>query len=331
MNTSSLFAAGLLIFALAPASCLAQDQPATPLDNAGKNAVKAEDPITEALLSLKDLPADVSDTDLAAVKAVVEGLRQKLETAQRQYDAGVVPMGELTDAKLSLSIAEAALERTKASYGSSQRTRKLASPVDVQVKDATVEITASALSRGSGVPIRVGPSVPKETRVTLDARRVALSTVLEAIARQADLLIVPDGDGVLLEPRPSLSVNGESQINSIRNWPWSSEWGVLPPGAGGLSGFAMPYLNATTLPKMPDLSKSYTSLFNAPALEGRVAVTSLQNRIVVAEPGVSDSGEQGTWLTVFRLEGDKLTKVGSAFLKAHTSSTRLGGTRKPAK
>ncbi|HEY3412926.1 MAG TPA: hypothetical protein VGM51_07705 [Armatimonadota bacterium] len=331
MKNLSWLAAGLLVFALAPASLPAQGQTTTTADESAPKPVNIEDPITEVLQSLNGLPADVTDTDLAAVKATVEGLREKMGTMQRMIDVGAAPTGDLTDVKTRLSIAENALEKSRQLYGSSQRMKKLASPVDVQLKDATVEQTAQALSRGSGVSIRVDSSVPKKTRITLEARRVALSTVLEAIARQADLLIVPDGEGVLLQARPSLSVNGEDQIHSIRNWPWSSGWGALPPGAGGLSAFAMPYLGGPAVSKAPSFVESFLSAPKGSSADTGVAVTSVQDHIVVAEPGVNAKGEQGTWLTVYRLQGEDLVESSVTFHKAHGSTEGASITAKPAK
>lgn len=332
MKTTTCLAAGFLWFALAPMSSWAQDTPATPPVTPSPTIDKTEDPITEVLLSLKELPADISDSELAAVTATVDGLREKMATTQRLIDVGVAPKGDLADAKTRLSVAENALEGAKMMFGSSQRTKKLASPVDVQLKDATVLQTAEALSRGSGVPIRVDASVPKKTRITLDARRVALSTVLEAIARQADLLIVPDGEGVTLQPRPSLSVNGTNEIHTIRNWPWSSEWGSLPPGAGGLGAFSMPFLTAsTTLPKGSNMAENIFAMRGTPEPDGRVAVTSVQDHIVVAEAGANDKGEQGTWLTVYRLRGENLVESSSTFHKARSVSVRVKTTIKTTK
>jgi hypothetical protein len=51
-----------------------------------------------------------------------------------------------------------------------------------------------------------------------------------------------------------------------------------------------------------------------PQAAGNVAVTSLGDRaFVVAEPGVGQQGERGSWLTVYRLEGNQLRKISSTF------------------
>jgi hypothetical protein len=50
---------------------------------------------------------------------------------------------------------------------------------------------------------------------------------------------------------------------------------------------------------------------------------------VTAQPGIGPQGEPGVWLTVYRLEGNQLRKVGSTFDRADTNTARSGSLRVP--
>jgi hypothetical protein len=61
------------------------------------------------------------------------------------------------------------------------------------------------------------------------------------------------------------------------------------------------------------------------ARTGPLALTAVGDRMVVtAQPGTGPQGEPGVWLTVYRLEGNQLRKVGSTFDRAETNAARAG-------
>lgn len=58
---------------------------------------------------------------------------------------------------------------------------------------------------------------------------------------------------------------------------------------------------------------------------GPLALTAVGDRMVVtAQPGTGPQGEPGVRLTVYRLEGNQLRKVGSTFDRAETNAARAG-------
>jgi hypothetical protein len=66
------------------------------------------------------------------------------------------------------------------------------------------------------------------------------------------------------------------------------------------------------------------------ATTGPLALTAVGDRMVVtAQPGIGPQGEPGVWLTVYRLEGNQLRKVGSTFDRADTNTARSGSLRVP--
>jgi hypothetical protein len=106
-----------------------------------------------------------------------------------------------------------------------------------------VQQAAEALSKASGVAIRVDSGVPETTRLTVEAKRIRLATVLEGVAEQTGLIIEPDrtasgGLGVLLTTGSSLSISVEGpggankgkieRRPARRSTPWSPEWGTPP-------------------------------------------------------------------------------------------------------
>jgi len=116
------------------------------------------------------------------------------------------------------------------------RISPLQKKVDVKFDNATVAQAAEALSKASGVPITAEDAIPDTTRLTVEARRVRLATVLESVARQANLIIEP-GDGfdkpegslsVILTMPPMLRVNDSVQKFSVPSSPWSAKWGTPP-------------------------------------------------------------------------------------------------------
>ena len=73
--------------------------------------------------------------------------------------------------------------------------------VDLQLDHAKVQDMAKALAKVAGIPIKVDRGVPADasTTLTMDVQGVPVANVLEAIATKTDLMIAPDGDGVILK------------------------------------------------------------------------------------------------------------------------------------
>jgi len=193
--------------------------------------------------------------------------------------------------------------------------------VDVQMRDATVSQAAESLSKASGIPITVDKAVTTEKRVTAEAHGVPMRAVLEAIVRQLDLMIAPSGDskGIVLKPWPSMEVNGTRTVLAGMSAPWSEEWGNVP--AIGVMRLFRLGSGAGTVVAPPGPANGTTSIYRqwlgaAPAGlagAGPLALTASGNLVIVAEPGPGGRGERGFWLTVYRLDGSNLQKVGSTF------------------
>ena len=197
----------------------------------------------------------------------------------------------------------------------------LSRAVDVKLKDATVAQAAEALSQASGVSIDVDETVPRDLRLTVEARRVPLATVLEAVGKQTNLMISPAGRGVLLQPWPTLTVDGKTtQVATGRISPWSDDWGSPPTQVSGIWAANAPF--PTPGPAPAELPFAYPPGTSAPATPARVALTTVGDRVVVAEPGDGPDGAEGVWLTVYQLERDQLKKVGSTFHPSPEGATR---------
>src|SRR5437762_2360768 len=69
--------------------------------------------------------------------------------------------------------------------------------LDLDLHDSTIRQAAVAISRASGVAIRVDDNVPKDARLNVTAQKIPMTTLLEAIAKQTEISIVPDGQGIL--------------------------------------------------------------------------------------------------------------------------------------
>ncbi|HEU4753028.1 MAG TPA: hypothetical protein VFU47_07955, partial [Armatimonadota bacterium] len=190
------------------------------------------------------------------------------------------------------------------------------------------------LSKASGVSIRTEPGVPDDLRLSIQARGVTMGAVLDLIGQQANLKIGRQGDAITLSPWPTLEVNGQTQVYRAASAPWAGEWGQLPefvmarqtgfasgqpvregPGMPGFGGFGgglggVPAAAGAMGPQMGMMPG-----FPGPrAPAGPPALTALgDHMVVIAEPGAGPEGEPGYWLTVYRLEGQQLRRLGSSF------------------
>jgi len=243
------------------------------------------------------------------------------------------------------------MEKTKARLA--QRLEQLATqergaatmllrPVAVRLENSSVRQAAEALTQATKINVRVDPGVLEETRLTLDARGVTLGAVLEAIARPANLKLIPFEGGVLLTTWPMVQVNGEQRVFQGPWAPWSTEWGRLPGHQSG-TGWVFPGEPDGTAPARTGIGGSFgsplgmpgggapaattgypgmnrndpfgrerSSLAGAGAVAGSLA--SVGDRLVaLAEPGVNPAGQPGVWITVYKLEGAQLKKLATAF------------------
>lgn len=102
----------------------------------------------------------------------------------------------------------------------------------VEIRDAQLSNVTRYLSEHTGIAIIIDKNVPADIRITLVADRIPLATILELIARQADLMLMPEpaaeghGAGVRLASWPSVRVNDSTTFYKGINLPWSDDWGA---------------------------------------------------------------------------------------------------------
>jgi hypothetical protein len=165
------------------------------------------------------------------LEALTQALREKvpeLEKLRQTYtpESIAVQRAEREVAALRTRIAALEGERATALRRShlEQPNVWLSRPVSVELRDATVRQAAEALAKVAGVNVVADENLPADKRLTVDARRVPLGTVLEAIALQNNLMIAPAPGGVALAPWPTLVVGAETQVLRGPLAPWSDEW-----------------------------------------------------------------------------------------------------------
>lgn len=294
-------------------------------------------------------------------------IKDKTQTLRARYEAGTATMTELRNAELELVQAQGALAAAQAEATREKRLQDLNRYVDVDLQGATVRQAAQALSKASGMSIKVDDRVPNEARLTVRGRSVPMAVLLDRLGNRANLMISPseDGQGVELDVWPALELDGERTIYKGPLAPWSTEWGTVPitgvyqseslplpgeigasqpPGPVGSSPSAtVPGRSSPLRPTggagSEGLSGGYPGMMGGPGLgmpgmasaaaSSASAVASIgvgNGSIVVAEPGVKD-GQAGLWLTVYKLSGNSLLKIGTGF---HKSGATSSPTRKPA-
>lgn len=214
------------------------------------------------------------------------------------------------------------------------RLAALQKPVMVDLKDATLQQAAKVLSQASGLEIRVSEDVPTNLRYSVVARGIPLSSVLEGIARQGNIMISP-GKGVNeieLSPWPMLEINGSREVYSGPLAPWSIEWGTVPSaqsislGMTQSSSFPLSMIYGTDGEMLrgvfkfdpriqgEDLTLSGGKLVPFGGQRFRGLELGVGDRsVVIAEPGTSPSGEPGYWLTLYRIDGEELKKQSTLF------------------
>ncbi len=170
-----------------------------------------------------------------SLEAEAKRLDEMIKEAKESVDAA-----RKSDDKAKQRTAESrvmSLERSRAALQKvverAKRFAPLQKKVDVKFENATVAQAAEALSRASGVQIKVDDTIPDTTRLTVEARKVRLVTVIESLARQAGLTIDPinidKGEvGIELIAPPMLRVNNTVQQFATAPSPWTEKWGTPP-------------------------------------------------------------------------------------------------------
>ncbi|MFN3650351.1 MAG: hypothetical protein ACK47B_12310 [Armatimonadota bacterium] len=175
-------------------------------------------------------------------------LQQKREELLAKFTANAPEVSRvekwLSERDEELAKARAELAEAREEADPLRIYRPLLERVDVQFKNATVREAIKALSEASRARLAVAEGAPSDRRLSVDARGVTLGAVLEAVARQGDLMIYPAEGGALLRARPMLIVDGKSAAFSESLGVWSGEWGLpggsLPGAAGGFTFPATP-------------------------------------------------------------------------------------------
>jgi len=185
-------------------------------------------------------PASVSsiDKEVNRLAADVKGLEMELESVKTQLadtqarvDAGVEPQSALRTLESDRKQGEIALAYTRDLLADARRLARLAQPVDVVLKSASIRQAAEALSRASGLGISVDGRVPKNIYVKTKAWAVPLGTVLEVIANATHLQIAPGDRGdLVLQVQGTLIVDGNTVAFQGDSAPWSDEWAMPSSG-----------------------------------------------------------------------------------------------------
>ncbi len=300
-------------------------------------------------LSVREQALDKARLDLEQAKAETVHLQEQLTLAESKYKAGLETAAEMSEVNARLLAAVTTLRQKEMVFQQLQRLVDLNRKVDVQFQDATIRMAAEALASATGLSVDVDKSVPAEMRLTLQAHSVPFADVIEAVARQTNLMITPGPNGVQLKPWPTLSVNGNLRPVKSPIAPWSEDWGQPPNAPTALlltSGQVNDALVTGANQPLASSAGSLTSVNRRPSgtdALGVLAVGSARNitprtdllnvlplgstRIVVAEPGVNGQGASGTWLTIYQIAGSRLKRISSGFHPAPARSRSFHATR----
>jgi hypothetical protein len=203
--------------------------------------------------------------------------------------------------------------------------KPLSHRIDVSVRNATIEHVAEALSNAGNVDIAVDRSVPLDKAVSVDTRDTPLYHVLEAVAQRLGLVVAKRGGGLVFKLPPVLELDHVKE-NPLPSDPWDEDLRGLVEAIRTLQ---LPFENLTNTASLPTVRgprqsrgpQPYTGIdptqFASSSASG-VALTGIgADMLAVAEPGRGPAGEPGYWLTIYRIAGDKLTKVATKFHQAH--------------
>jgi hypothetical protein len=250
------------------------------------------------------LGGGTSQARLESAEAALKSAEANLERIKQLVKSGVSTPLDLANAEANLAAARAALQATKDDIQRYEQTQALQRPVDIDLRDATLRQAAQVLSQATGMGIGIAEDVPQDLRFSVQARRVPLASVLDGLARQGNLMIAPGKDVRSIELRtwPALELNGQRQLFAGPWAPWANEWG----GSVAMGGRA------------PFGERRAAAAAPVPA---DLHLTGVGERLVVAsEAGKGPKGEPGFWLTVYRIDGTTLKKVGTTFHRSNVAS-----------
>lgn len=280
--------------------------------------------------------ASAVETLEAQIKRLDERIKESKESLNKANLSGDKDRRRAAESRVE-SLEEARTSLQKASERA-KRLAPLLKKVDVKFDNATVAQAAEALSKASGVQIKVDDTISNTTRLTVEARKIGLASILESVALQAGLIIEPinmeKGDiGVELVSPPMLRVNDRVQKFPQSASPWSTRWGTPPtrrfiytsrvPGvwnystgqgstisrayANGISAEVMG--NIASLDKLRDAISITTG--NRVVVSGEKGTTievTKPGTVTITEAGKNDKNEDGYWTTVYTLKDGELTK-----------------------
>jgi hypothetical protein len=186
----------------------------------------AHPPVADAYRLSAAQPAGLPQQDRPAL-AENNTLQSTENLAARTLWQQVAPGTQGAEAQETL--VKRAANRLSETIGREQATARFAplkQPVVVTLADATVRQAADAISQASGVKVEVDRQVPAGTRLTIEAQGTPLAVVLETVGKQSGLMISPGANGVVLEPWPSLVLNGRRSTFRGSLAPWSTAWAI---------------------------------------------------------------------------------------------------------
>lgn len=290
----------------------------------------------------------------------IKGTKEGMDAARKSDDKT-----RLRSAELRLESLEQSRVALRKTIDRAKHLAPLQKKVDVKFDNATVAQAAEALSRASGVRIKVDDTIPDTTRLTVEARKVRLATVLESVARQAGLTIDPinleKGDiGVELIAPPLLRVNNTTQKFAAPTSPWSDKWGTPPTSR---------YIYTTGVPRVWNyangegrtITRAYTDGISAEVLGSMKSLESLKSleklaplagiqgsvggsrrifltddkattieftkpgTITVTEAAKNDKNEDGHWRTIYQLKNGELIQQSRTWEKSNAKKPAQSG------
>jgi hypothetical protein len=197
-------------------------------------------PAWEGMLAHDETEAMRAAADLRSAEARLQVATDALNSKKRLVEQGLAPTSDIHAVEADFIAAKSNVQSSQYHLAQTQRQRQrtarlatLQRPINVELRNATVQQAAESISQASGMPVHVDAKVSPETRLSVVARGVPMSMILDSIARKSSLLIHPHESGIALRPAPSLEVNGQRTELMSPNAPWSSEWGMNPSGSSG--------------------------------------------------------------------------------------------------
>ncbi|MBC8137550.1 MAG: hypothetical protein H8F28_16840 [Fibrella sp.] len=289
-----------------------------------------------------------------------ERIKEAKESVNKARSRG--DQAELRTAESRVTSLEKSRTALRKTIERARRLAPLQKKVDVKFENATVAQAAEALSRASGVQIKVDDTIPDTTRLTVEARKVRLVTVLESVARQAGLTIEPinleKGDiGTELIAPPMLRVNNTVQKFATSPSPWSDKWGTPPTSR---------YIFTSGLPRVWNYSngdgrtitRAYVDGISAEAMgksmaalgelaarkglevarvagharttvftdeKGTTIEVSKPGTVTIVEAAKNDKNEDGHWRTVYTLKNGELVQQSRMWEKAKGKKAQESG------